>query len=110
MTEKEQLEASYYVYITRYFLFMSEQEIKFGIEKVKNLNLKRWYKKILNDIEGIDNEFKYRGVNVKEVFDDFSTEKINAIHNTLAIMANLTESECLEIETIVEEKIKNKTK
>jgi hypothetical protein len=97
---------AYYSYISRYFLFMAEQEIKFAMPDIKDPELKNRYKLLLQKINQIDEYFLRKNVNIKEVFNDFKEEKINAIHATLAYMINLDETECLEVETYLENKVK----
>jgi hypothetical protein len=100
------LRGQYFTYMTRYFLFMAEQEINWGLTDIKNKNLVRCFKKLLQQIEQVDAEFILKGQNPKKIFLDFKEEKINAIHASLAYMINMDEQECLEIENYLEQKSK----
>lgn len=99
-------EISYFLYIGRYFLFMYEQEFNFVKDDVMNANIKRANKMIIDRIKAYDDQFKMQGVKVHEVFQEFNQEKINAIHNVLAMMLNMDEANCLELEDYLINKVK----
>lgn len=99
-------EIAFFQYIGRYFLFMWENEWKFIERDPMNPEVRRANKRILQSIRAYDNTLKAQKMNIAEIFQEFNEEKINALHNTMAMMLELDEDKCLEIENYVENQLK----
>lgn len=96
-------EIGYFLYVGRYFLYMYQNEFNFVKDEIMNPNISRANKMIIDKIKAYDEQLISRGVNTSQVFKEFKEEKVNAIHNTMAMMLNLNNEQCLLIESTVEE-------
>lgn len=105
----EKIEQAYYIYITNFLFYMAEQEIKFVIDD-KNIggNIKRRFKKIIAEVQNFRDELTARGANLNDIFNEFNTDKVNAIHNTMVLMLGMEIEETQDIETYIENIVKKK--
>jgi len=105
----EKLEQAYYIYITNFLLFMAEQEMKFVMDdKALGGNIKRKFKKIMSEVQNFRDELTARGANLDDIFNEFNTDKVNAIHNTMVLMLGMEIEETQDIETYIENLVKKK--
>lgn len=105
----EKLEQAYYIYTTNFLLFMAEQEMKFVMDdKALGGNIKRKFKKIMAEVQNFRDELTARGANLDDIFNEFNTDKVNAIHNTMVLMLGMEIEETQDIETYIENLVKKK--
>jgi len=97
MTFEERLQnASFAVYRIVYLLHMASFEAK----EIDKAVLRKEVKISLGGVDMAYNNLKskLKDVNFEDVFEDFKTEKVNAISNIFAMMCNMDEVEIMELE------------
>lgn len=88
--------ASFAVYRIVYLLHMANFE-------VKEIDKDVLRKEVKTSLRGVDMVYsnlknKLKDIDFEDVFEDFKTEKVNAISNIFAMMCNMDEVEILELE------------
>ena len=110
MTFEERLQAaSFAVYKIVYLLQMASYEVK----EIDKAVLRKEVKTSLGGVDMVYSNLKNRlnDIDFEDVFEDFKTEKVNAISNIFSMMCNMDEVEILELEDylINNKKVKNET-
>ena len=88
--------ASFAVYRIVYLLQMASHEVK----EIDKAVLRKEVKTSLGGVDMVYSNLKNRlnDIDFEDVFEDFKTEKVNAISNIFAMMCNMDEAEILELE------------
>ena len=88
--------ASFAVYRIVYLLQMASYEVK----EIDKAVLKKEVKTSLGGVDMVYSNLKNRlnDIDFKDVFEDFKTEKVNAISNIFSMMCNMDEAEIMELE------------
>ena len=88
--------ASFAVYRIVYLLHMANFEAK----EIDKAVLRKEVKTSLGGVDMVYSNLKNRlnDIDFKDVFEDFKTEKVNAISNIFSMMCNMDEAEILELE------------
>ena len=97
MTFEERLQAaSFAVYRIVYLLQMASYEVK----EIDKAVLRKEVKTSLGGVDMVYSNLKNRlnDIDFEDVFEDFKTEKVNAISNIFSMMCNMDESEIIELE------------
>ena len=99
--------ASFSVYRIVYLLHMASFE-------VKEIDKDVLRKEVKTSLGGVDMVYsnlksKLKDIDFEDVFEDFKTEKVNAISNIFSMLCNMDEAEILELEDylINNKKVKN---
>ena len=97
MTFEERLQAaSFAVYRIVYLLQMASYEVK----EIDKAVLRKEVKTSLGGVDMVYSNLKNRlnDIDFEDVFEDFKTEKVNAISNIFSMMCNMDEAEIMELE------------
>ena len=97
MTFEERLQAaSFAVYKIVYLLQMASYEVK----EIDKAVLRKDVKTSLGGVDMVYSNLKNRlnDIDFEDVFEDFKTEKVNAISNIFSMMCNMDEAEIMELE------------
>ena len=97
MTFEERLQAaSFAVYKIVYLLQMASYEVK----EIDKAVLRKEVKTSLGGVDMVYSNLKNRlnDIDFEDVFEDFKTEKVNAISNIFSMMCNMDEAEIMELE------------
>ena len=88
--------ASFAVYRIVYLLQMANFEVK----EIDKAVLKKEVKTSLGGVDMVYSNLKskLKDIDFEDVFEDFKTEKVNAISNIFSMMCNMDEVEILELE------------
>ena len=88
--------ASFAVYRIVYLLHMASFEVK----EIDKAVLRKEVKTSLGGVDMVYSNLKNRlnDIDFEDVFEDFKTEKVNAISNIFSMMCNMDEAEIIELE------------
>ena len=88
--------ASFAVYRIVYLLHMANFEVK----EIDKAVLKKEVKTSLGGVDMVYSNLKskLKDIDFEDVFEDFKTEKVNAISNIFSMMCNMDEAEIMELE------------
>ena len=88
--------ASFAVYRIVYLLHMASFEVK----EIDKAVLKKEVKTSLGGVDMVYSNLKskLKDIDFEDVFEDFKTEKVNAISNIFSMMCNMDEAEIMELE------------